>query len=380
MQVEVRLPQFGMGMQDGTINQWYKEEGDAVTEGELLAEVEAAKSVEELTSPCDGVLHRILVPAGDSAIVNELLAVIVSDGDPSTAGQAGEAASTGNVEVSSPPVPIGAPASPMITPRARRLARDLGVDLDRVIGTGPQGRVTDDDVRRAAGPANDVAPPIEREAMTGMRAAIAERTRSSLHASAQLTLTTEIDVTELVAHRRQLAEPRPTYTEFLIKATALALREHPRLNATVEGDAIHRHARINVGVATALPDALLVPVVRDADQRSLRQISDEVRRLVGIVLAGEHRFADVTGSTFTITSLGSLGIDAFTPIINPPEVAILGVGRIVDRPVPDGEGLAWRKAMTLSLTIDHRVVDGAPGAEFLQTLARLIQVPGTLGS
>jgi pyruvate dehydrogenase E2 component (dihydrolipoamide acetyltransferase) len=355
--IEVRLPQFGMGMQDATVNHWYKQEGDRVTEGELLAEIEAAKTTEDLPSPCDGVLEQILVQEGETAIVNELLALIQAVGESEAEPQRA------------------------VTPRARRMAQELGVDLAAVVGTGPGGRVTDEDVTRAAavdGGAARREDQIESVPISGIRATIAARMQASLQSSAQLTLVTEADITDLVAYRERLEEPRPTYTELLVKASALALRQHPRLNASIEGDEIHLHDGIHIGVATALDEGLLVPVLRDADRKPLSEISRDARELVRRVRAGEHRIAEVTGSTFTITSLGGLGIDAFTPIINAPEAAILGLGRVVDRPARDGDQLVWRKAITLSLTIDHRIVDGAPGAQFLQTLASVLQTPAAL--
>jgi len=198
----------------------------------------------------------------------------------------------------------------------------------------------------------------------------------SLQTSAQLTLVSEADVTGLVKERESLTRQFDiTYTDLLIKAAALALRKHPRLNAVVVGEEIHLHADINIGVAIALDDGLVVPVVRNADRKSLGTIAAEVAEFVQRARGGKLTMAEITGGTFTVTNLGSFGIDAFTPILNPPEAAILGVGRIVERLTRRDSDLVWRLTMVLSLTVDHRVVDGAPAATFLQTLREFLEQP-----
>ena len=391
--VEVRLPQFGMGMQEGTINAWFKHEGDTVAAGEAMAEVEAAKTTEDLVAPGSGVLQRVLVPEGDTVPVNELLAVIVPIGvvEPDVAEDEQDAVEeTGAVADRRAWMPASAGDEPrrQITPRARKLAADLAIGIDSVVGTGPGGRVTEDDVAatargstpsRPGSPAASVSTASATSVpLTRMRATIASRMHASLQSTAQLTLVTTADVTDLVAQRDVLDDPRPTYTDLVVRAVALALREHPRLNAVLDGNEIRLLADIHLGVATALDNGLVVPVVRNADRKSLEDIARESAELIRRVRSGTFSSDDVSGSTFTVTSLGGQGIDAFTPILNPPEVAILGVGRVVDRPVRQDQGLTWRKAMTLSLTIDHRVVDGAPGADFLQTLSKLLASPPSL--
>ena len=415
--MEVRLPQFGMGMQEGTINAWFKHEGDTVAAGEAMAEVEAAKTTEDLVAPGSGVLQRVLVPEGDTVPVNELLAVIVPIGvvEPDVAEDEQDAVEetgavadrrawmpasaedeqdaveeTGAVADRRAWMPASAGDEPrrQITPRARKLAADLAIGIDSVVGTGPGGRVTEDDVAatargstpsRPGSPAASVSTASATSVpLTRMRATIASRMHASLQSTAQLTLVTTADVTDLVAQRDVLDDPRPTYTDLVVRAVALALREHPRLNAVLDGNEIRLLADIHLGVATALDDGLVVPVVRNADRKSLEDIARESAELIRRVRSGTFSSDDVSGSTFTVTSLGGQGIDAFTPILNPPEVAILGVGRVVDRPVRQDQGLTWRKAMTLSLTIDHRVVDGAPGADFLQTLSKLLASPPSL--
>jgi pyruvate dehydrogenase E2 component (dihydrolipoamide acetyltransferase) len=385
MVTEVRLPQWGMGMQEGTVVRWLKRVGDEVEAGEPIAEVEAAKTTEELTAPVDGVLERVLVSEGETVPVQELLAVIAAPGGAADHGHADDGVDGAAAGTEPPPAAPrtadrAAPATTRraVTPRARRLAADLGISLDAIDGTGPGGRVIEDDVRRvaaAAEPADDA----QAIPLTGMRGTIARRMHDSLATMAQLTLTTTADVTELVRRRERLAtEPPPTYTDLVIAAVARALRQHPRLNATVDGDRIRLIPDIHIGVATAVDDGLMVPVIRHADRKSPVTIAEERRRLVARVRAGDVGADDVSGSTFTVTNLGGYGIESFTPIINPPEVAILGIGRIVDQAARDGAAVAWRKVVTLSLTIDHRVVDGAPGAAFLQTTVHHLEQPAAL--
>jgi pyruvate dehydrogenase E2 component (dihydrolipoamide acetyltransferase) len=379
MAVEIRLPQFGMAMQEGTIIHWFKEVGDTVEAGELLAEVEAAKSVEELSAPGAGVLQQILVPVGVTVPVHEVLALLGppgsrEDGPAATPGApavAVEGVVTATARGGLPPSGTGR----QVTPRARRLATELGVDLDTVVGSGPGGRVVDDDVRAATRGSKGAPGRGTSLPMSAMRRTVAQRMDESLRSSAQFTLMTTTDVTELVTFRDGLNPPRPSYLDFLTKAVALALVRHPRLNATLAGDHILQLGDVHVGLATALEEGLVVPVVRHADRKTLEEIATESADLVRRAHVGAYTLDDISGSTFTISSLGSLGIDAFTPILNPPEVAILGVGRIVDQASRVGDALEWRRMITLSLTLDHRLVDGAPGAAFLGTVSELLGDP-----
>jgi pyruvate dehydrogenase E2 component (dihydrolipoamide acetyltransferase) len=382
MAVEIRLPQFGMAMQEGTIVHWFKEVGDTVEAGELLAEVEAAKSVEELSAPGDGVLQQILVPVGVTVPVHEVLALLGPPGsrEDGPAAEPGAPAATAEGAAMPTATAGGAPPPPpgaerQVTPRARRLATELGVDLDTVVGSGPGGRVVDDDVRAATRGSHGAPGPGTSLPMSVMRRTVAQRMDESLRSSAQFTLMTTVDVTELVAFRDRLTPPRPSYLDFLAKAVALALVRHPRLNATLAGDHILQLADVHVGLATALEEGLVVPVVRHADRKTLDEIATESADLVRRAHEGAFTLDEISGSTFTISSLGSLGIDAFTPILNPPEVAILGVGRIVDQATRAGDALEWRRMITLSLTVDHRLVDGAPGAMFLRTVGELLGDP-----
>jgi pyruvate/2-oxoglutarate dehydrogenase complex dihydrolipoamide acyltransferase (E2) component len=286
-----------------------------------------------------------------------------------------------------------APASPI----TRRLAAEHGIDLSMVKGSGARGRITEKDVQalidaRGAAPAQSpaaVSVPGASAApsaavpdvipLAGTRAVIARRMQSSLQTMAQLTLHTEADVTGLVQLRERLKASFPvTYTDLIVRASTLALKQHPRLNATVEGEAIRLLPDVHIGIAVALDDGLIVPVARSADKLSLRELAETRVRLAEKARANQLGPAEVTGGTFTVTNLGGFEIDGSTPIINPPEVAILGVGRIVEKVVVHQGKVAQRAMLTLSLTFDHRVVDGAPAAAFLQAIKQQLEAPAGL--
>ena len=268
-----------------------------------------------------------------------------------------------------------------VVPAARRLAREKGIDLTQVRGTGPRGRILIADVELAA-QAPDLAP--DRAApqtvqIEGMRRTIATRMLQSLQTMAQVTVTTEANVTDAMTLRagisREWAEVSLSPLHLAVKAAARALQEHPRLNAIQGEDQIQLMEEVNIGVAVSLPDGLVTPVIRNADQKTLAQIAGEARELAAKTREGRARPEDVTGGTFTITNLGVYDVDAFTPIINPPQVAILGVGRVVEKPIILRGEMAKGAMMYLSLTFDHRVVDGAPAAEFLQKLKGYLEDP-----
>lgn len=379
MAVEVRLPQWGMGMQEGTVVRWLKSEGEPVREGEALAEVEAAKVNEEVEAPASGILERVLVAEGDTVPVREVLAMISPAGEARAGAEEARATAAPAERVSTSPAPAPASRAPRVqaSPRTRRLARELGIDLGEIRGSGSGGRITEEDVRRA----RPAAPPPGAQVipLSGVRRTIARRMQESLQSMAQVTLVTEADVTGLVELREGLKpEFDPTYTDLVIRAVAPALGEHLRLNARLEGEEIRLLPEVHIGVAVALEDGLIVPVVRDANRKNLQRISRETKELARKAREGSLSPGEAAGSTFTITNLGTYGVDAFTPIINPPEAATLGIGRISERPTKQGGGLAWRQTMTLSLTFDHRIVDGAPAAAFLQTIRERLERPQPL--
>ena len=387
MATEIMLPQWGMEMQDGTIVKWLKNEGDPVVEGEPLVEIETAKLTSEVESTASGVLAHILVQVGETVPVRAVLAIVAAPGEtvPRPERATPAAAQTSAVSAATS---AEAAARPTVqaTPVARRLAKDHGIDLGTVQGTGPNGRITDADLRRIiegqpeAATATDV-PVTEVVPLTGMRGAIAQNMLKSAQGTASVTLTTEADVTELAQLQRDLVAEwrthriRPLELEFIVKAVASGLKSHPHLNAILVDNEVRVLSEVNVGVAMALPQGLVVPVIRQADQKGLLEIAQAVREVANKSRRGGLSPEETMGGTFTITALGSFDIDAFTPIINPPQVAILGVGRTVEKPVVrDGE-LTIRSMMYLSLTFDHRALDGAPAAEFLRGVGRSLEAP-----
>lgn len=277
------------------------------------------------------------------------------------------------------------PAEVLATSAARKLAGQLGLKLAEIPGTGIGGRITEQDVLVFEAPVHPPAAAVPAEAaepaarvvpFAGMRQAIADHMVESLHNMAQLTMMMEVDVTELAKLREQVkTDFDVTYTDLIVRAVAATLKRHPIMNATLIGDEIHQLESVHIGVAVALQDGLIVPVVRNADKKTVREIAREVRRLAEGARDGTLSVDEVTGGTFTITNLGNYGIDGFTPIINSPEAAILGVGRISERVVIHDDQIARRKMTVLSLTIDHRLIDGAAGAEFMQSLTELLENP-----
>jgi pyruvate dehydrogenase E2 component (dihydrolipoamide acetyltransferase) len=373
MPIEVVMPKFGLTMQEGTIQQWFKAEGERIEAGQPLFEVETEKVLYEVESPASGTVAKLLYPLETKVPCANVVAVIAVAGEDVAAVAAGYTVKTASaaaqtVAASAPTAErtsVAARGAVIATPAARKLAKERGIDLAAVKGTGPSGRITREDVEAAA-----AAPVMPGTALHGMRKSIAERMFQSLHSTAQLTITTEVDVTPLAARREQLKQQfNLTYTDMLIEAVAGALVAHPRLRMTVEGDVIRQHDEINVGIAVALDEGLIVPVVRHADKKSLQQIAAESRLLAEKARGGTLDLNEVRDGVFTITTLGMYGIDAFTPIINQPQVAILGVGRIVQKPAVHEGQVAIRSMMVLSLTFDHRIVDGVPAATFLHDVA-----------
>ena len=381
MATNVLLPQWGMNMQEGTLAKWLKREGDSVGQGEALVEVETAKISSELEAPTSGVIAYILIPEGETVPVGTTVAIIAIPGE--------------EVARPAPPTPHVAPGSATITtpassptatspaaqviPGARRLAQKHRIDLAQVRGSGPGGRITEADVTQAI--EGQAQPAAAVTGLTGTRKVIAERMLQSVRTMAQVTLTTEVDMTEAVELRKELVGQwrahriRPMDQDLVAMATARDLRGHPALNATLDSSGIRLLEEINIGIALTVPDGLAVGVVHDANQKTLLAIAQEVRELASKARDGKLSPGDVTGGTFTITALGNFDIDGFTPIINPPEVAILGIGRVVEKPAVHQGEITKRSMMFLSLTFDHRALDGAPAAQFLQSLKRHLEQP-----
>ncbi|MFP6591789.1 MAG: dihydrolipoamide acetyltransferase family protein [Candidatus Latescibacterota bacterium] len=389
MAIEVVMPRLGWTTEKGTLVEWLKASGERVQIGEILFTVENDKALNEVEAFDSGTLH---IPGnapkpGDTIALGTVLGYLLADGEapptsvpavPAAAPQP-EAADTPAVQKPAAPGPADA-GRVSISPRARRLAKVLSVDWEQLSGTGRTGRITEEDVRAAAAAASlpestihDSAD-VQRMPMSPIRRAIAERLVASHHDGAPVTLTAELDATKLVALRAS-ARPRPGYNDYLIRFVALALERHPALNSSVQNDDILRHKGIHVGFAVDTEAGLLVPVVRDANLKSVEEIARQSASLSGQALRGELTSEQMRGGTFTITNLGAVSIDAFTPIINPPQGAILGVGRIAQRPAVHEGRIVPRWLTVVSLTFDHRLIDGGPAARFLATLREFVQAP-----
>jgi pyruvate dehydrogenase E2 component (dihydrolipoamide acetyltransferase) len=460
MAAEVTIPKLGLTMTEAKVVHWLKRDGQQVEQGEPLVVVMTAKVTHEIEAPAAGVLHTIARPQETRKVSDVIGLILQPGEAVPQIGLRGSLASGSEPpEALQVPAAKGQPRerSPLrevrSSPAARRLARELGIDIALVSGTGRDGRIVEEDVQRYADaasnderavvPEQDVgqvqATPLARRMaqlegldlgqvqgtgpegriveedvlrvleggtvpaaarpqvlpFTAMRQAIAEGMMHSLHSTAQLTLTAKADVTALVELRevlRQRWSARISYTDLIVKAVAIALREHPLLNSTLTEEGIVLYSRIDIGVAVALErgacperrlssvgvEGLIVPVVRDADKRSVIEIHGAIEDLAERARKGALSVDEVTGGTFTLTNLGMYGVETFTPIINPPEAAILGVGRIAEELVLRNAQVIARSKMMLSLTIDHRIVDGAPGAAFLRTVAQLLEHPALI--
>src|SRR5579872_1094858 len=392
MAVEVTMPKFGLTMHEGTIQRYFKAVGESVDAGDPLYEVETEKVLYEVESPASGVLAAALFEEGATVECGVAVAVIAEAGDDPASirakyatAVASASASNGEVKMpkAPPPASMEATSNPgerrAVSPVARKLAAELGVNLDRVSGTGPGGRVTREDVERAAKAPQSAPPasPVQASStqsvpMRGMRKTIAERMHQSLRDTAQLTITSEADVTPATELRERLKREFDfTYTDLLIQAAGRALLKHPRMNARLEGNHIVTLSDANIGLAVSLDDGLMVPVIRDAANKTVRDIAMLTKEAGEKARGGKLKLEDITGGSFTITNLGTYGIDAFTPILHSGETGILGIGRIVEKPAIYRGEITRRAMMMLSLTFDHRVIDGAPAAQFLQTVVDL---------
>lgn len=390
MAQQVRMPRLSQDMTQGRIVEWLKREGEAVKEGEPLLSIETDKAEVEVQAPASGILRKLLVAAGEDADVGTPLAIL-GGADENIEALLMKAAEAVKKPVrpseARPPSPAseaadrGAPQRPgkrqPVSPAARRVARDLGVDLARVVGTGGGGLVTEGDVRARAAQSGAVPtdqPPenVQVIPLTGLRRRIAERLSLSRQTAADVTTVVDVDMTEVVDLRKGSGFP---YTAYVLWATAQALREFPILNASLDGDRILVKRDIHLGVAVALEKGLVVPVIRCADRKSVEQISHEIDELAARARDGQLGPADLTGSTFTVTNSGAFGSLLFTPIINLPEVAILGMGKVAETPAVREGTIVVRKVMYLCLSYDHRVVDGAPAVQFLQAVKRRLEQP-----
>jgi len=373
------MPRLSLTMKDGTVVQWFKKEGDMIQKGEPIVEVLSEKVTYDVESPASGLLRKILALEGVNVPVDEAIGIITAPDEQlpevSTAAEAPTERIEEAVEVPKMEVVEKAEETFIASPAAKRLAREHGVDLARVRGTGPEGRIVEDDVKRFVEETETMPKVRETVPLSGIRKTTAERVSLSARTAPHSTITMEADVTSTVKLREEL---QVSYTDVLVKAIAEALREHPIMNSTLEGDQIKIFEDVNVGVAVATEKGLVVPVIHKADQKSLIEIASATKELVEKARQGKLSRKELTGGTFTVTNLGMYGVDVFIPIINPPEAAILGVGRVTEKPVMVNNEVKTRLFMQLSLSFDHRIVDGAPAAQFLQKVKQLLENPATL--
>ena len=385
---EVKLPRLGQGMEAGTVNKWLKSEGDAVAKGEPLFEVDTDKVTQEVESDFDGVLLKIVLSSGE-APVGQTIAWIGEAGEDVPAAAAAPAPAPAPADVSDT-VPVSdtvseAPVSASngrikASPLARRLAREKGIDLASLAGTGPEGRIVAKDIEgaRPGPPAAVPAGEVERIPLTSIRKTIARRLTAAWEAPVfQLTVSADMTrANELVAAARELnPDVRVTVTDLLAKVCAQALMRHRAVNVQYTEDALLRFPTANVGIAVAAPQGLVVPVLRSVERLSLAEVAAVRADAVGRSRDNKLTPQDFEDGTFTISNLGMFGIEQFVAVINPPQAAILAVGATVDTPVARDGAVEIRPMMTLTLTVDHRAVDGAEGADFLRTVKLFVEDP-----
>lgn len=393
----IRMPKLGQAMEAGIVQQWLKKEGDRVEPGEVIAVIESEKFTEELEAREGGVLRKILVPEGEAVPPGTPIGIVAGptealpEVEPVSPQAEAQAAAPREPSPTSPQATPPAPKRRVkASPAARRLAEEKGVDLAQIEGSGPEGSITREDVekylsepqpqRAWAGP-QPLRTPTESRALSPMRRTIAERLGRSYREAVHVTLFKKVDCSKLLEVRERLNRQRKadlSPLDFIIMAVVRALEQHPELNAVFE-DGKHKLIRErNIGIAVDIEKGLITPVLHKAEGKDIFEISRARRELVQKALSGRYTPEDLSGGTFTITNLGPYGIDAFTPIINPPEVAILGVGRIQEEAVRDEReegGIRFKPFLTFSLTFDHRVVDGAAAARFLETLEEHLREP-----
>ncbi|MFJ5744392.1 dihydrolipoamide acetyltransferase family protein [Bacillus cereus] len=394
MAVEVVMPKLGMAMKEGIITNWNIKAGDNVAKGELIASINSEKIETEIEAPADGTVLDIAVSEDEGVPPGTVICYI---GKPNEKVEMQESThvveeKTFNIEVQNQE-PNGKEVAKQrikISPVAKKISKSENLDIKVLVGTGPGGRITKADVLKAL-EVRGIVPEISEQEesnvipVTGMRKAIANRMHASLQNSAQLTLTMKVDVTDLVALHKEIAkvvqkryDNKLTITDFVSRAAVLALGEHKEMNSAYIDDAIHQFEHVHLGMAVALEKGLIVPPIRFANNLSLVELSKEIKNVAQKARAGSLSSDDMHGTTFTISNLGSFGIEYFTPVLNTPETGILGIGAIEHVPVYKGKKLKKGSMLPLSLTFDHRVLDGAPAAAFLRTIKHYLEEPITI--
>jgi pyruvate dehydrogenase E2 component (dihydrolipoamide acetyltransferase) len=403
MATKVHMEALSPTMEEGRLVKWLKKEGDAVKTGDTLAEVETDKAVMELVARADGQLIKVLVPEGSTVPVGNVVAYIGAPGEKVDGGAAPAPAAPKQSGAPAPPsgpptpAPVPAPgdaARVKASPLAKRIAKETGVDLKSLQGSGPGGRVVKRDLESApvavstvpvSRPASPVpvvrsGAPYEDVPLTQIRKTIAKRLAASIGPIPHFFLTTEVDMERAAEARdalnRQLGDQgKVSFNDIVIKAVAIALTKHRACNAWFQEDHIRYWNEVHIGMAVAVEDGLITPVIRDADRKSLMEIGTEARELAQRARNRRLKPEEYTGASFSVSNLGMFDIDQFTAVINPPEAGIIAVGSIVAKPVADGEKVVVRRRLRLTMSCDHRVIDGATGAQFLKTLKQMLENP-----
>ncbi|MEX0690584.1 MAG: dihydrolipoamide acetyltransferase family protein [Gemmatimonadales bacterium] len=391
MATKVLMEALSPTMEEGRITSWLKQEGDAVSVGDVLAEVETDKAVMELQARGGGVLRKILVAEGKTADVGSLVAVIAGKdedlgdltGTPQPAAKEPSAPSKatppGGATPAPTPAPPAAPSADRLkaSPLARRIAGEKQLNLSQVAGSGPGGRIIRRDVE-GAGPATAASGGWDDVPLSQVRKTIAKRLSQSIGPIPHFFLTAEADMERAAEARAALnaqGDAKISFNDIILKVVATALTQHTACNAWWQDDHIRYFREVHIGVAVAIKDGLITPVIRHADRKSLRAIASEVRALADRARAKKLKPEEYTGATFSVSNLGMFGIDEFTAVINPPEAGILAVGALTEKPVVVDGLVVVRKRMRVTMSCDHRVIDGATGAQFLQTVVRMLENP-----
>ncbi|MBI2986131.1 MAG: 2-oxo acid dehydrogenase subunit E2 [Deltaproteobacteria bacterium] len=397
MATDVIMPALGMAQEKGTLVSWLKAEGDSVTKGEPLMEVETDKATVEVEAPASGILAHVTAAPGDEVPVGQRIAVLVAPGEslPKQSTKAAPPSAAAAALTVSPPEPSSvskAQAAPILgriaaSPAARRIAKERGVDLASLKGSGPKGEIVAQDVQRAKEMESGApgGPPRVKETvpLSAMRRIVGERMSKSKQTAPHFYVSMEVDMSEVNRKRAEWKEKKeevvPSINDFILWASAQGLRDFPLLNAAFTDKGIELHADINIAMAVALDEGLVAPVIRNADCLTLEQLAQQSRELAEKAQKKKLFPLDYEGGTFTVSNLGMLGADSFVAIINPPQCAILAVGQAAPRVVARGEKIIVRSMMTMTLSADHRIVDGAVAARFLKEVKERLEKPEAEG-
>jgi pyruvate dehydrogenase E2 component (dihydrolipoamide acetyltransferase) len=392
---KVVMPRLDAGMQSGKIVEWLKKEGDHVEKDVPIVRIEGEKTTFELNSPGSGVVLKLLCDLDTDVEVGQPIAFVGEPNEPlpveASTATLPKSAVTREVTV----LPAGQRSQePSASPVARKMAREAGIDLSTVTGSGPGARIVREDIQKAIEQINAQPQAIEvssQEArfvpiakivkMTGKRKATAERLLYGFHTTVPVTITMEARMDAVLDHRKDLQKrsgEEVSVTAYVVKATAKALEDHQMINSSLEEDELRIYGDINVAVAINTPDGLVAPVIQGTNKRSVLEVSRSIRDLTERATQNKLTIADLTGGTFTVTNLGGYGVKLFAPVINPPQCAILGVGRTFEKPVVIEKQVCIAKMTTFSLVFDHRIVDGVPAAQYLQRVKELLEDPKSL--